>query len=68
VAEQHRLDELRNSQRNIGEGKGQGEPNLRFQEAKHPKIDVYERHERTAQVQDQEGAPSAVSLSRRPCV
>ena len=40
MAEQHRLDELRDRERDIGERERPGEPRLRRQEVKHPQIDA----------------------------
>jgi hypothetical protein len=46
TAEQHRLDELRRRQHDIGERQHQGEPRLRTQEAEDTKINADEGHAR----------------------
>ena len=46
VAEQHRLDELRHRERDIGEREHAGEPGLGLQQAEHAKINAQKRHDR----------------------
>ena len=47
VAEQHRLDELRNRQRDIGNREHDGEPCFGFEKAEQAQINAQKRHDRS---------------------